>query len=104
MPCHLPPLPLQAGIVTATLTLLRSAGGPSGGPSGPSGGASTSDGAWRAVLRGVGAAALAPEVRRLGAALHRIASVSVAVAGPAVYAPLLSTLRGQLPARQRRRH
>lgn len=59
---------------------------------------------WRKVLRGVGAEALAPEVLRLGAALHRIASVSSAVAGPVVYAPLLAAMQAAAPAWQRRRH
>lgn len=50
---------------------------------------------WRKVLRGVGADGLAAEVRRLAAAVSRIAAVSAAVAGPVVYAPLLSALKRQ---------
>ncbi len=123
----------QAGIVAALTALLRSAAGPtaasgrSGSPgpgsSSPGGSASTAASStaapaapaaaaataaagatWRKVLRGVGAEALAQEVLRLGAALHRISSVSSVVAGPVVYAPLLAALQAAAPAWQRRRH
>lgn len=119
----------QAGIVAALTALLRSAAGPtaasgrsgSPGPGSSSPGAAASSGAgsaapaaaaataaagatWRKVLRGVGAEALAQEVLRLGAALHRISSVSSVVAGPVVYAPLLAALQAAAPAWQRRRH
>lgn len=124
---------VQAGIVAALTALLRAAAGPSttsssrssspapvdstASPGGSPGAATASPPApatapspaaagatWRKVLRGVGAEALAPEVLRLGAALHRIASVSSAVAGPVVYAPLLAALQAAAPAWQRRRH
>lgn len=121
---------LQAGIVAALTALLRAAAGPSttsssspapvdstASPGGSPGAATASPPApatapspaaagatWRKVLRGVGAEALAPEVLRLGAALHRIASVSSAVAGPVVFAPLLAALQAAAPAWQRRRH
>lgn len=86
---------VQAGIVAAATALLRSAGG---------GGASGGGSPWKKVLRGVQAEALAPDVRRLAAALHRITAVSAAVAGPDVYWPLLGLLHQEQPQGQRRRH
>lgn len=82
------------------------AGGSADGGEGGSGSGSGSQPAdtWRKVLRGVGAAELAPDVRRLAAALHRIAAVSAAVAGPVVYQPLLAELQAGQPERARRRH
>lgn len=91
--------------MAAATALLRSASGGTAAASrssssGSEAGGSPPAGTWQKVLRGVGAAELAPDVRRLAAALHRIAAVSAAVAGPVVYEPLLS----ELPERQRRRH
>lgn len=93
----LPTAPPQAGFVAAATALLRSA---SSGDSPDSGSPDT----WRKILKGISAAGLASDVRRLAAALHRIATVSAAVAGPVVYAPLLAQLQQEQPERQRRRH
>lgn len=109
------PVALQAGIVASLTALLRSAAsrsaagdrsspGSSGEGAGSTAARAAAAATWRKVLRGVGAEALAPEVLRLGAALHRIASVSSAVAGTAVYSPLLAALQVAAPVWQRRRH
>ncbi|EFN57040.1 hypothetical protein CHLNCDRAFT_143752 [Chlorella variabilis] len=80
---------VQAGVLASATSLLNSAGTSNGS----SGGGSPAAPAWRRVLRGVGAEAVAGDVYRLAARVYRIAAVSTAVAEPLVYAPLLQQLR-----------